>query len=556
MPPKAQHAFPFGPNSLGDGADGPNDDDTALDDGSFGWTPGEVPPFLQLNLILRDPAVIAALLAQPDGRQRDEFAADALRIGVAALRHASSRLDAEQLGAASERLLAQLKDALTAHADHSNKQTAAVLKEYFDPKSGRLAERVERLVSADGELATLLRSQLHGDGSPLAKLLATQLGRESPLMRQLDPDQSTGLFARLQKTVDEQLRSQREHVLREFSLDNPQSALKRLVDELTCRHGDLQKGLGQKIDEVVKEFSFDHEGSALNRLMKNVESAHKTITSEFSLDNDYSGLSRVKTHLTTILEAHIKTNAEFQEEVKVALAKLVQKRESAAVSPEHGHEFEGAVLAFLENQSQQRGDICVATGNNPGRIKNNKKGDAVWKLGPETPAPGAMIVFEAKEDRAFNLATALKEIEEARKNRGADYGVFVWSRLTAPEGTKPLARYGYDLVVIWDVDDPSTDPYLLAAIEIARACVVEQHRGDAREDIDVEAIHKAINAIEKSAIGLDQIRKPAESIKSSSEKILDRVRIDQTEFERQVRNLRDELKALKEAEEGSSPPTV
>jgi hypothetical protein len=548
MPPKAQHAFPFGPNSLGDGADGPNDDDTALDDGSYGWTPGDTPPVLRLELDLRDQAVIAALWAQPEGRQRDEFAADALRIGVAALRHASSRLDAEQLGAASERLLAQLKDALTAHADHSNKQTAAVLKEYFDPKSGRLAERVERLVSADGELATLLRTQLHGDGSPLAKLLATQLGRESPLMRQLDPDQSTGLLARLQKTVDEQLRSQREHVLREFSLDNPQSALKRLVDELTCRHGDLQKGLGQKIDEVVKEFSFDHEGSALNRLMKNVESAHKTITSEFSLDNDYSGLSRVKTHLTTILEAHIKTNAEFQEEVKVALAKLTQKRISDAASPEHGNIFEVAVCNFINNEAQQRGDIFATTGTTPGAIKNRKFGDATLRLGPETLAPGATIVFEAKGDKAYDIQKALEELENARKNRGADFGVFVWSRQTAPEGAKPLARYKQDVLVIWDAEDQSTDPYLLAAIEIARACVVEQHRGDAREDIDVEAIDRAINAIEKSAQGLEKIRVPAESIKSSSEKILERVRIEQTELERQVATLRQKLVGLRGAD--------
>ncbi|QDV72297.1 hypothetical protein [Botrimarina mediterranea] len=548
MPPKAQHAFPFGPDAPGNGADGPNDDDTALDDGSFGWTPGEIPPFLPLNLILRDPAVIAALLAQPEGRRRDEFAADALRIGVAALRHASSRLDAEQLGAASEKLLAQLKDALTAHADHSNQQTAAVLKEYFDPKSGRLAERVERLVSADGELATLLRTQLHGDGSPLARLLATQLGRDSPLMRQLDPDQSTGLFARLQKTVDEQLRSQRDHVLREFSLDNPQSALKRLVDELTCRHGDLQKGLGDKIDNVVKEFSLDKEDSALSRLVRNVDRAQRTITSEFSLDNDESGLSRLKRELLTILGAHVESNAKFQEEVSVALGRLVQKRESAAVSPEHGHEFEGAVLAFLATQADQRGDLCEVTGATTGLVKNCKVGDAVLRLGPETPAPGARIVFEAKEARGYTPANAIDELETARKNRGADFGVFVWSRQTAPESAKPLARFGQDLLVIWDAEDQSTDPYLLAAIEIARACVVEQHRGDAREDIDVEAIDRAINAIEKSAQSLDKIRVPAESIKSSSEKILDRVRIEQTELERQVATLRQKLVGLRGAE--------
>lgn len=546
MTPGAPHALAF--RSVAD----PDADDTALDDGSyvgtFGPTPGETPPVLRLELDIRDPAVIAALAALPAGRPRDEFAADALRIGVAALRHATSRIDGEAVRSAGDHLLRQLKESLASHADQAQKQTAAVLKEYFDPQSGRLSERVQRLVSDDGELATLLRTQLHGEGSPLGRLLATQLGRDSPLMRQLDPDQQSGLLARLQRTVDEQLRAQREQVLREFSLDNPQGALRRLVDELTGRHGDLQKGIGQKIDDVVKEFSLDHEDSALSRLVRNVDRAQRTISSEFSLDNEQSGLSRVKEHLSAILSAHIKTSAEFQEEVKVTLARLAQKRESAAASPEHGRDFEAAVLAYLADQADGRGDLCEPTGATTGLVKNCKVGDAVLRLGPETPAPGARVVVEAKEARGYTVASAVDELALARKNRGADFGVFVWSRQTAPEGTRPLARFGQDLVVLWDAEDASTDPFLLAALEIARACVVEQHRGDAREDFDVEAIDRAVNAIEKSAQGLEQIRKPAETIQKASGTILERVRIDQTAFEREVKTLREKLAGLRGAE--------
>ena len=99
--------------------------------------------------------------------------------------------------------------------------------------------------------------------------------------------------------------------------------------------------------------------------------------------------------------------------------------------------------------------------------------------------------------------------------------------------------------MLWDADDPATDPYLLAAVEIARACVVEFHRGESAEEVDLPGIEKAINAIEKSAQNLEQIKKPAETIKSSSDKILDRVRIDQAELERQVRVLREKLGALR-----------
>lgn len=550
MPTKAQHAFPFVPPSSerqpGEvDPDATAPDDTALDDGSYAWTPGEAPPVLRLEIDVRDPAVIEALWPLAEGRERDQFAADALRIGVAALRHASSRVDTEQVKSAGEQLIVQLHQALDSHAKTSQERTGAVLKEYFDPDSGRLTERVQRLVSDDGELATLLRTQLHGEGSPLARMLTTQLGRDSPLMRQLDPEQSSGLLSRLQKTVDEQLTRQRDHVLREFSLDNPQSALKRLVDELTGRHGDLQKGLGDKIDTVVKEFSLDKEDSALSRLVKNVDRAQRTITSEFSLDNDDSGLSRLKRELLTILGAHVDSNAKFQEEVSTTLAKLVQKRESAAVSPEHGAVFEEAVCAFLVDQAQQRGDLCESTGATTGRVKNCKVGDAVLRLGPESPSPGAAIVFEAKEARGYSVTKAIDELEVGRKNRAADFGVFIWSAATKPEGLKPLARYGQDLIVVWDAEDPSTDPYLLAAMEIARACVVELHRGDEAEEVDLEAIDRAINEIEKRAEGLDRIRKPAETIRSSSETILERVRIDQQAMERQVLVLRQKLGALR-----------
>ena len=505
----------------------------------------DAPAMLALELDVRDPAVIEALAALPEGRERNDYAIDALRIGVAALRHATNRADAEQVRSAGDQLIKQLQQALDAHAKHSQQQTAAVLGEYFDPESGRLAERVERLVSDDGELASLLKTQLHGEGSPLARLLAEQFGRESPIMRQLDPEQANGLLARLNKTVDEQLRSQRDQVLREFSLDNETGALRRLVDELTGKHGDLQRGLGEKIDGVVKEFSLDKEDSALSRLVKNVDRAQRTITSEFSLDNDDSGLSRLKRELMTVLGAHVDANAKFQEEVNAALAKLVQKRASAAASPEHGAEFEEAVVAFLVNESQQRGDLCESTGATTGLVKNCKVGDAVLRLGPDTPAPGATAVFEAKEARGYSLTKAVEELETARKNRGADFGVFVWSRQTAPEGLRPLARYGQDLVVLWDAEDPSTDPYLLAAIEIARACVVEHHRGGESEEVDLEAIDRAINEIEKRAEGLAKIRKPAETIRSSSETILERVRIDQQALEREVLVLREKLGGLR-----------
>ena len=157
--------------------------------------------------------------------------------------------------------------------------------------------------------------------------------------------------------VDEQLIDQRDKVLREFSLDNQEGALARLIRELTGKHGDLSKDLQEKIDEVIKEFSLDKEDSALSRLVQNVDRAQRTISSEFSLDNKESGLSRVKDELRTILEAHVKTNAEFQEEVKESLARLTQKRISDAAGTQHGHDFEEGRFCIPSRSSPAAGAI-------------------------------------------------------------------------------------------------------------------------------------------------------------------------------------------------------
>ncbi|MEM9185633.1 MAG: hypothetical protein AAGB00_03970 [Planctomycetota bacterium] len=331
----------------------PADDDTTLE-----THPHDPPAAVRLELVVRDREVIDALWQRPDGRRRDGYALDALRIGVLALRNASSQVDADLVRNASAELLSGLQKELDQHARLSHERTTTVLKQYFDPQSGQLNERVRRLVSEDGELAQLLRGQLHGDASPLAQTLSETLARhvggESPLMRLLDPEQAKGVVASLQRAVDAELTKQRDQVLKEFSLDNRSGALRRLVDELTGKHGELGKDLQGKIDEVIKEFSLDKEDSALSRLVGNVERAQRTISSEFSLDNKASGLSRLKEELLTILSSHIRTNAEFQEEVKVTLAKLTQKKQSDAATTEHGNVFEEAVLAYRGQGSARR----------------------------------------------------------------------------------------------------------------------------------------------------------------------------------------------------------
>ena len=504
----------------------------------------ELPYRLPLELTVEDPETIRALIEHTEGPTREQFALEAMKIGVLALRHAGGRLDADLIHRESRRLVEQLRSLFADHSRQAHDRLTNSLREYFDPEDGRFSERVERLVGPEGELERVMRAELDGEDSQLAKTLLQHFGESSPLMKTLSPTESQGLLMTLRRTVEAELATQRERLLREFSLDEEGSALRRLVTELTENHGELSTALQTKIDGVMKEFSLHEEGSALKRLCDNVDEAQQKIRAEFSLDNEQSALKRLKVELLDILRQQTETSAKFQEEVKVALGQLVAKRGAEARSTARGHTFEQAVLEFLHHDAQGRGDIAEFSGDTTGQIKNCKVGDVVIQLGPESAAPHARIVVEAKEKQGYSLSKARQELDLARKNRGADFGIFVYSQDVAPGDMRPLMRYGNDIVVTWDARDATSDVIFLAALEIARALSVRRHASSPSQTADFASIDESILDIEKRTGNLDEVRKSAETIKSAAERIIDRARIDKKELEKQVQVLRETMQKL------------
>lgn len=134
------------------------------------------------------------------------------------------------------------------------------------------------------------------------------------------------------------------------------------------REGELAKGLHGKIDEVVREFSLDEENSALSRLVRNVDAAQMTITAEFSLDGEESALSRLSRELRKLLDDQGETNRKFQEEVRATLQSMAVRRAEAERSTRHGVEFEEAVFQQVQQESLRVGDEAEATGNTTGLI--------------------------------------------------------------------------------------------------------------------------------------------------------------------------------------------
>jgi hypothetical protein len=535
----------------------------------------EVPPqSVSLELIVSDHDCVAELFQKSEGRERDEYALTALRIGLLALRHARGQIDAEAVRREGEMLLGDLQHALQQSRTEMQNDLTSTLKEYFDPKSGRFQEPVDRLIKQDGELEQVLRRQIGKDGSELTGTLAAHIGENSPLMKLLNPEESEGLVSSMRSAISEVVTNERDRVLNEFSLDNDQGALRRLVDELTDEGGKLRKELAAEVDHVVKEFSLDKEDSALSRLVKRVEAAEETITKEFSLDqqgsalsrlsavvtgakdaidanltldNEESALSRLKREIVATLENHERKVETFQANVQAALEAMKAQRQEAARSTRHGNDFEDIACEFMEKEAGKAGDIPSRTGTTTGVVRNCKIGDLVVELGAECAAAGARYVVEAKEDGSYTLAKARAEIQTARTNREACVGLFVFSGKTAPEGIDAFFRDGNDVFVVWDSERIESDVILRAGLSVVKALCVRQQKKRQAEDGNWETVDTAILALEHEANRLVNMKTWSETIQSNSGKILEEVRKMTEGLNRQITALRDSVAALRRA---------
>jgi len=506
---------------------------------------GEARGILELRLQVRDPEVVEELSAITSPREREEMAVAALRIGLLSLRTARGQVDGETVRREVEAMLQALEKHLVQHRDSLQLSLGSALREYFDPKSGRFAERVQALIDEDGELARVVRRQVEGQDSALSKTLGAHLGPASPVMQHLDPHNTEGLLSRIDLSLEAALCTQRDRILGEFSLDNREGALSRLVGELTDHHGKVAEALEGRIDEVVREFSLDEGDSALSRLVNRVERAQQRITDEFTLDSDTSALARMRRELLVIAEKQTDKIAALERRVSSEMAALAARRQAQAESTTHGHAFEQRVIAWLGGAASGAGDLLRETGTTPGRIRHCKVGDAVLELGAGHQAAGARIVFEAKEKVGYAPAQAQEELETARKNRDAEFGIAVLSARSAAETDRYFYPLASGVLVIWDADDARSDVFLEAALALARAsCLRARARADER--FDVAGLDRAVRLVEKQIAGLDEIKTSAETIERGSGKILRRVRILTENLTRAVASLDSSTDAARE----------
>jgi hypothetical protein len=493
---------------------------------------------LDLHLKVADPEVISELEKHHAGPDREHYGLAALRLGTLALRQARGELDAAAIRDAGQQIFSNLESLFRERGREITGTVTGALRQYFDPASGELPRRLESLLRHDGDLERFLRQQVGPENSILTKTL-------EPLLHLLDPNAAQGFRVQIESTMKQIAEGQREQVLRQFSLDNDDSAISRLLRKVTENNGNLTKDVRGLVDDLAKEFSLDKPNSALRRLMKTVEDSQSLIGKSLTLDDENSALSRLKRELQITIDRLAKDNADFQKEVRDALTRLQTQRETAAKSTLQGHTFEEKFGELLNVEAGRLNDVYESTGNTTGTIAHCKVGDFVTTLGPDSAAPGARIAWEAKSDKSYDLARALRELDQARKNRQAQVGIFVFSKDAAPAGLEPLARYGNDLVIVWDPEDASTDIFVRAAYTVARALVIRESHESAECGAALKAIESATRVIETQIKHVADVKTWADTIRNNGEKIADRAGKMQDALRAQVDELDRQLGALK-----------
>jgi hypothetical protein len=507
-----------------------------------------------------------SLFADLDESQREQLVVDAWSIGLRALRNAHSAAQESKLRDVGDALVSDIDRQLRDHIDQQQATIAGVLARFFDPKDGQVTQRLEAFVADQGVLARLLDKYLGPQNSVLAEALARQVGESSPLFKKLSPTESDGVLKSLENQLRVAMSQGHTELVRALDPLAEDGAVARFLRSLREELKGADEDRAKQLSAALAALDANDEGSLLSRLVRETHQAREEVLSAVNPDAPNSPMAILKGSLTNLLQAHAADQAEaakrqearqtqFEKEVREALARIETKRTQDQKSVRGGLDFEDAVIAFVRAATQGAPCVFDITSTTAG-VGRCKKGDAILRFTGESAFAGTGVVFEAKHDATYTVQRALDELDAARKNRDAAAGVFVMARSHASDAFPRFARFGSNVLVIWDDQDPATDAYLHAAILLGMALVMRvRTTGDAG---DIAALRDIEARIESELSRLEKMEKHSDAIRKSVDGISDEIRKAQKALDRLLKGAQSTLRALNvqlpdEATERGSP---
>jgi hypothetical protein len=501
--------------------------------------------------------------------QRTGLVTDAWSIGLRALTNAYKQAEESRLTDIGKTLKEDVEKQLGAYIEKQQSTFVQVLARYFDPRDGQVVARLEGFLRDEGDLAKTMERFLAPEHGELAQTLARELGENSPLLRRLSPTDSEGVLFLLEAKLREALAENQIEVARALDPVAEDGAVARFLRALRQELEKADNDRGKQLALATKALDANDENSLLSRLMRETAAAKNAFVAAMNPELPSSPMAVLKSTLSTLLQEHAKSQQEamelmqerqtkFEQVVRESLVRLEERKRGDAKSIRGGFSYEDAVVRFVQRAVQGAPIEVNTTANTVGAKPNCKKGDQVLRFTAESIYAGGALVVEAKHDASYTVADALEELELARGNRTAGAGVFVMARSHAVAGFPNFARYGNDILVVWDEEDEGTDPYLHAAVLLGLALASRQRRPD--DAGDIEALADIEHRIQKELDRLDKMRKLVESIRGDAEKLGEEVRKSTNAFDLLLRKAKSTLKGLNveltEAEDARSAPVM
>lgn len=264
---------------------------------------------------------------------------------------------------------------------------------------------------------------------------------------------------------------------------------------------------GRSLDPANKE-------GIICRIEKKVEELVnqklESVLGELSLDNDKSAMSRLQGLLTN----------KFSE-----ISKTLGIQEGVALESARGHvkgfEFEAALYDVFAQLGRAVGDETELTRGTAGQISRCKKGDYVATFGETSGAPGLRLVVEVKNS-PVKCKEAIDELQEAKKNRGAAFGIFVFAKGSEPAEIGDFRKIGDDFYCTVDpgqLEAGEIPLYLDAAYKIGRALAITAKRREEAGTLDVARIESNVQALLEWVTRIEDMATKARTIQSSGKAI-------------------------------------
>lgn len=502
--------------------------------------------------------------------QRAALSMDAWNVGLRALMSAYRQAEEAKLSDIGKSLAEGVDEQLRAHSESQEKALRDALGRYFNPQDGELQSRLGEFLGNSGVLVSLLEKHLHPQNSVLASTLTKHIGEESALFKKLSTTDSEGLIHLLGEKMRSVLEAEHSEFTKALDPLQKDGAVGRFIESLREEMKRANDDQDEQLKIALQALDTTKEDSLLNQMRRETEKARSELLRAINPDAENSPLAIIKTSLTTLLSEHVKTmqqqleaerkeNAEHRSRMQESIQRIEARKREELRSNRGGAVFEDSVAEFIQQLVGRDGYIVDTTGNVTGLRPNCKVGDLTIGFPREHAFAEARVVVEAKRDKSYTVTQALQEIGIARENRSAQVGIFVMAVSHAPSGFQTFGRYGKDILVLWNDEDPSTDAHLQAAIMVGLA--LAQRTQCAATEGDVNALQGVEQRLVKELERLTNIKKAADSIAKQAETIQKEVAVGESKLKKILLDAKSTLTALNvelhdEALEAGSPIAI